>query len=121
MGIAIRENLVDPSYMSSATVTRLSNPSYETRPISAETAKATAIGTFRQIIAIKGDKDKKNNHRSTRPPHSPFQARFDFFFDFRVLDRMPAVRGHARQYSGRLSSWQMMNKAAPIGMTDWVN
>ena len=51
IGIAIKENFVEPSYISNATVTKESTPSVARRPIIAEIAKATAMGTFRQIIA----------------------------------------------------------------------
>ena len=56
IGMAMSENLVDPSYMSRATVTRLSVPSVATKPRIADTASATAIGTLMQIIVIKARK-----------------------------------------------------------------
>ena len=46
IGIAISENLVDPSYISSASVTILSTPSVTARPKMAATARPTAIGTL---------------------------------------------------------------------------
>ncbi len=49
IGMAMRENFVEPSYMSRATVTRLSRPSVSRSPRMPQTASATAIGTLRQI------------------------------------------------------------------------
>ena len=53
IGMAINENLVDPSYISSASVTILSTPSVTARPKMAATARPTAIGTLIQISATK--------------------------------------------------------------------
>ncbi len=50
IGIAISENLVEPSYMSSAIVTRLSVPSVSSRPSTPLIARATAIGMLIQIM-----------------------------------------------------------------------
>jgi hypothetical protein len=49
IGIAINENFVDPSYMSSAIVTKLPGPSVASNPTTPATANATAIGTFIKI------------------------------------------------------------------------
>ena len=64
IGIAINENLVDPSYISSATVTRESVPSVITRPKIAATASETAIGTLINI----------NNSRTRKTPRTNISA-----------------------------------------------
>ena len=80
IGIAIRANFVEPSYMSNATLTRLPMPSLAISPMIAEIAKATAIGTLRQIMKISAT--KISNINIVILPQL-FEARFQLQFQSR--------------------------------------
>ena len=53
IGMAMSENLVEPSYMSSATVTSELVPSVMSKPTTPAMASATAIGTLMQMSATR--------------------------------------------------------------------
>ena len=73
IGIAISENLVDPSYISRAIVTKLLVPSVNSNPSTPHMANATAIGMLMQIISSIA---MKIAEISIRPGPCFFQARF---------------------------------------------
>ena len=87
IGMAISENLVDPSYMSSAMVTRLDAPSVASRPSTPHMASATAMGMLMQIII------------SIAMKMAPISIRHDpcfFRVRFRLLPRSPHVPAKCR-------------------------